>query len=251
MTTNFFSYKNRKIAYSFSKNSPNRDDLLIVFLGGFMSDMNGTKANFLFNYCKNNKHDFLKFDYSGHGSSEGNFNDFCISDWKEESLEIIKFFSKGSVIIIGSSMGGWIALIIANILSEINGIICIAAAPDFTEDKIFKDLSIEEKELLFSKGFIEKPSNFSDSPYIFTKKLIDDGRKNLIMNKSLNFNFCVRLLQGTADNEVDLSTALKLLKKINCNDINLTLVKNANHQFSDNRCLNLIEEKLSEIIKIS
>ena len=121
MTTNFFSYKNRKIAYSFSKNSPNHDDLLIVFLGGFMSDMNGTKANFLFNYCKNNKHDFLKFDYSGHGSSEGNFNDFCISDWKEESLEIIKFFSKGSVIIIGSSMGGWIALIIANILSEING----------------------------------------------------------------------------------------------------------------------------------
>ena len=251
MSTNYFSYKNRNIAYSYSKNSSNKNDFLIVFLGGFMSNMEGTKANFLYEYCKKNNYNFLKFDYSGHGLSGGNFNDFCISDWKEETLEIIKFFSKGSVILIGSSMGGWIGLIVGNILSEIKGLICIAAAPDFTEDKIFKNLSVEQIKILTSQGYIEMPSNFSGSPYIFTKKLFDDGKKNLIMKKSLQFDFPVRLLHGTNDNEVDISTSLKLLKKIKCNDIDLTLVKNADHQFSDYKCLNLIKDKLIEIIEIN
>ena len=127
--------------------------------------------------------------------------------------------------------------------------ICIAAAPDFTKDKIWKGFTQIQKKEIHSNGFVELPSNYPDSPYIITKKLILDGEKNLIGKKPIKLEFPVRLLQGTSDKEVDLSTALELLNNIRCDDIDLTLVKNADHQFSDFRSLEKIKDKINELLK--
>lgn len=251
MKTKFLTINKRKIAYSLSINALNPSDPVIVFLGGFMSNMDGTKALFLDKFCKKNKLNFLRFDYSGHGKSSGSFKDFCISDWKNDTLGVINSLINGPVVLIGSSMGGWISLIISKHLKNIIGMICIAAAPDFTKDKIWKGFTKAQKKEIKSNGFVELPSSYPDSPYLITHKLIIDGEKNLIGDKLIKLEFPVRLLQGTSDKEVDLSTALKLLKNIRCDDIDLTLVKNADHQFSNFRSLEKIKDKVKEILRFN
>ncbi len=251
MKTRFLTINKRKIAYSLSINLPNSNKPIIVFLGGFMSNMEGTKALFLEKFCNKNNLNFLRFDYSGHGKSGGSFKDFCISDWKDDTLGVINGLTNGPIILIGSSMGGWISLLVSKTLKNVVGMVCIAAAPDFTKEMIWKSFTQIQKKEIHSKGFVELPSSYPESPYIITKKLIVDGEKNLIGNKPIKLEFPVRLLQGTSDKEVDLSTALKLLRNIKCDDIELTLVKNADHQFSDFRSLEKIEDKVKEILKFN
>lgn len=222
----------------------------VVFLGGFKSNMEGTKALALENFCSKEERDYLRFDYSGHGCSSGEFNNLCISDWLEDSLNIIKELTKGPQILVGSSMGGWISLLLAEqVPQKIHAFVGIAAAPDFTEEGFWKDFTKDQKEKLSEQGYIDLPSAYEDGPYRITKQLIDDGRKNLIFGKKKTYGFPVRLFQGTADVDVKINVALKLLEEITCPNIRLTLIKGADHSFSSEECLMAICDSIQAISK--
>ena len=222
----------------------------VVFLGGFKSDMDGTKAVHLQAWARANGRAFLRMDYSGHGKSAGDFLDGCIGDWTDDAFATISALVQGPAVLVGSSMGGWIALNLAlKLKSKIAGLVGIAAAPDFTEDSMWAGFDDAQRAELAQNGQIALPSEYSDAPYIITRKLIDDGRRNLVLRAPLRLSFPVRLLQGTADADVDMSTALRLLDHADGDDIRLTLVKGADHRFSTAECLALIEKSLSEVLQ--
>ncbi len=229
--------ENRRIAY---RQNPG-DGPVIVFLGGFKSDMNGTKATFLEGWARAQGRGFLRFDYSGHGQSEGDFQNGSIGDWAADATAVITKLTTGKVILVGSSMGGWISLLLARRMPErVAGLVGVAAAPDFTEDMMWAGFSEAERETLVRDGRLELPSEYEDGPYVITKRMIDDGRNNLVLRTPLNLPFPVRLLQGTADRDVEVSVALRLLDHAEGNDIRLTLVKGADHRFSTALNLRLI-----------
>jgi pimeloyl-ACP methyl ester carboxylesterase len=219
----------------------------VVFLGGFRSDMEGTKALHLEAWARARGRAFLRFDYSGHGQSSGAFEDGAIGDWAEDAEAAIEALTEGSQILVGSSMGGWIALLLARRRPErIAGLVGIAAAPDFTAT-MEAALTEADRSDLATHGRIERPTDYAPEPYIFTRRLFEDGRSNRVLDAPLNLPFPVRLLQGTADTDVDLSVALRLLDHATGPDIRLTLVKGADHRFSSPACLSLIERSVEEI----
>ncbi len=219
----------------------------IVFLGGFMSDMDGTKAVHLEAAARARGRAFLRLDYSGHGASSGTFEEGCITDWTADAMAAIEALTEGPQILIGSSMGGWIALLIARALPEwITGLVTIAAAPDFTENSMWAGMNDIERAKLMREGRIFMPSDY-DAPYTITRHLIEDGRKNLVLRDPLELPFPVRFLQGTADSDVDVSVALSLLNHASGTDMRLTLVDGADHRFSTPDCLALIEAALDEV----
>ncbi len=219
----------------------------IVFLGGFMSDMQGTKAVHLEAAAIARGRAFLRLDYSGHGASSGAFEQGCISDWAADAVAVIEAQATGPQILIGSSMGGWIALLIARLMPErVAGLVTIAAAPDFTEDSMWAGLNDIERAKLMREGRIFLPSDY-DAPYTITRRLIEDGRRNLVLRGSLELPFPVRFLQGTADKDVDMSVSLSLLDHAKGPDMRLTLVDGADHSFSAPDCLSLIEAALDEV----
>lgn len=219
----------------------------VVFLGGFRSDMMGSKAAHLAGWAAQQNRPFLRFDYSGHGQSGGAFVDGCIGDWFADAHDIITARTKGPQILVGSSMGGWISLLIArDAAAKVAGLVGIAAAPDFTEDSMWDGFSDAQKAELAAKGAVQIPSDYGD-PYTITRKLIEDGRQNLVLRAPLNLPFPVRLLQGTADTDVPISVALRLLDHASGADIRLTLVKGADHRFSSVECLGLITQTLETL----
>jgi pimeloyl-ACP methyl ester carboxylesterase len=219
----------------------------VVFLGGFRSDMEGTKALHLETWARGQGRAFLRFDYSGHGQSSGRFEDGAIGDWAEDAIAAITALTEGPQILVGSSMGGWIALLVARTLpGRIAGLVGIAAAPDFTAT-MWGELTEDERRRLDTEGRIEQPSDYAPDPYVFTRRLFEDGRRNLVLDAPLALPFPVRLLQGTADTDVDVSVALRLLGHADGLDIRLTLVKGADHRFSTPDCLALIEASVTDI----
>ena len=219
----------------------------IVFLGGLKSDMEGTKALHLEAWARAEGRAFLRFDYSGHGISSHTFEEGCIGDWHEDTLAVIDALTDGPVVPVGSSMGGWQALLLARARPErIRGLVTIAAAPDFTEDGYWAGFSDEQKRRLAEDGRVELPSDYMD-PYIVTRRMIENGRENLVLRTPLALPFPVRCLQGTADTAVSTQTALRLLDHADCPDMRLLLVKEADHRFSDGACLDLIEAAVSEV----
>ncbi len=220
----------------------------VVFLGGFRSDMDGTKALHLEAWARARGRAFLRFDYSGHGQSGGRFEDGAIGDWAEDSAAALEALTEGPQILVGSSMGGWIALLLARSMpARVAGLVGIAAAPDFTEDSIWAGATEAQRAEMMRAGFISLPSDYSDEPYIFTRRLVEDGRRHLVLRAPLPLPCPVRLLQGTADADVPVSVALRLLEHAEGPDIRLTLVKGADHRFSSPDCLTLIETALAEI----
>ncbi|MBL3574991.1 alpha/beta hydrolase [Rhodovulum sulfidophilum] len=220
----------------------------IVFLGGFMSDMEGTKATHLEAWARAQGRAFLRFDYSGHGQSSGRFDEGAIGDWAADARAALGALSEGPQVLVGSSMGGWIALLLARALPErVAGLVGIAAAPDFTEDSMWAGFSDAQRAELTETGRVELPSAYADSPYVITRRLIEDGRRNLVLRDPLAFGFPVRLLQGTADEDVETRVALRLLERIEAEDLRLTLVKGADHRFSTPETLALIESAILEI----
>ncbi|MBL3586866.1 alpha/beta hydrolase [Rhodovulum sulfidophilum] len=220
----------------------------IVFLGGFMSDMEGTKATHLEAWARAQGRAFLRFDYSGHGQSSGRFDEGAIGDWAADARAALGALSEGPQVLVGSSMGGWIALLLARALPErVAGLVGIAAAPDFTEDSMWAGFSDAQRAELTETGRVELPSAYADSPYVITRRLIEDGRRNLVLRDPLTFGFPVRLLQGTADEDVETRVALRLLERIETEDLRLTLVKGADHRFSTPETLALIESAILEI----
>ncbi|WP_103332980.1 alpha/beta hydrolase [Pseudotabrizicola formosa] len=221
----------------------------VVFLGGFKSDMGGTKALFLHDWAAAQGRAFLRFDYSGHGQSSGAFLEGAIGDWSEDALAAITSLTTGPQILVGSSMGGWIALLVAKALAQrVAGFVGIAAAPDFTEDSMWAGFTPAQRQTLEDEGRVELPSDYADQPYIITRRLIEDGRRHLVLRAALDLPFPVRLLQGTADTDVPPSVALRLMDHATSPDLRLTLVKGADHRFSTPECLNLIPQAITDIL---
>lgn len=222
----------------------------IVFLGGFKSDKEGTKALALEAYARAKGRAFLRFDYSGHGSSSGEFRDGCIGDWYADAWAAIAALTVGPQVLVGSSMGGWIALLLARSQPErVAGLVTIAAAPDFTEDSMWAGFSNDQRTDLEGRGFVELPSAYSEAPYVITRRLIEDGRQHLVLRTSLALPFPARFLQGTADEDVPVAVALRLLDHAAGPDIRLTLVKDADHRFSTPECLRLVERAVEEVLE--
>lgn len=220
----------------------------VVFLGGFKSDMEGSKAIFLQEWAESHGHGFLRFDYSGHGQSSGEFTEGCIGDWAQDATDIVSALTKGPLVIVGSSMGGWIALLLARAMpARLQALVGIAAAPDFTEDSLWAGLDEGQRATVMREGQIGLPSEYADSPYIFTRHLIEDGRNQRVLLDQLNLPFPVRLLQGTADASVKLSVPLRIIEHATGPDIRLTLVKGVDHRFSTPECLALIAETLDSL----
>lgn len=248
MTTFLTTRQGRHIAYHRTEGrGPG-----VVFLGGFRSDMSGSKALFLQSWAKATGRAFLRFDYSGHGASHGAFVDGAIGDWRDDAAEVIKAATDGPQILVGSSMGGWISLLLARDMpSRVAGLVGIAAAPDFTERMWETEFPPADRARLLQDGVLHRPSDYSDEPYPITRRLIEDGRQNLVLDKPLVLPFPVRLLQGTADTDVPPSVALGLLDHIDCPDLRLTLVKDADHRFSTPDCLGLITGTVEDVLRIA
>ncbi len=219
----------------------------VVFLGGFKSDMGGTKAVFLEEWARAQGRAFLRFDYSGHGESSEAFTDGAIGDWFEDACAALGLLA-GKVVLVGSSMGGWISLLVARAMPErVAGLVTIAAAPDFTEDSMWAGFSDAQKAELMA-GQVALPSEYGE-PYIITRRLIEEGRTRLVLRDPLPLPFPVRFLQGTADADVDMSVALRLLDHATGPDMRLTLVKGADHRFSDDTCLELIGAAVTDVLE--
>ena len=220
----------------------------VVFLGGFKSDMEGTKAIYLQEWAKTNGRAFLRFDYSGHGQSSGDFVDGCIGEWAQDAMDAIATLTEGPQVLVGSSMGGWISLLVCRAMPlKVHGLVGIAAAPDFTEDSMWASFNESQRRMINDNGQLELPSEYSDEPYIITKKLIEEGRNQLVLRAPLSLPFPVRFLQGTEDADVDQSVALRLLDHASGEDIRLTLVKGANHSFSTPECLTTITDAIGQV----
>ena len=233
----------RRIAYHLSA----RAGPGIVFLGGFRSDMEGTKAIHLEHWAKAQGRAFLRFDYSGHGQSSGLFEEGAIGDWAADAVAAVQGLTEGPQILVGSSMGGWISLLLARSLPrKVAGLVTIAAAPDFTEDSMWAGFDVDQRAALQDVGQVALPSEYGD-PLVITRRMIEDGRNHLVLRAPLLLPFPVRMLQGTADADVDQAVALRLLAHATGGDIRLTLVKGADHRFSDPACLDLITAAVTEV----
>ncbi|MEM6307301.1 MAG: alpha/beta hydrolase [Pseudomonadota bacterium] len=234
----------RKIAYHRSQGSGSG----VVFLGGFMSDMDGTKAVHLEGWCRAQGRAFLRFDYSGHGQSSERFIDGCIGDWAEDAYQAITHLTKGPQLLVGSSMGGWISLLMAKrIPDRMAGLVTIAAAPDFTEDGFGATFDRDTRAVLQETGVVDVPSDYG-APYPITQRLIKDGRDHLVLRAPLHLPCPTRFLQGDCDADVSVETANRLFAHVTGDNVQLTMVKGADHRFSDDRCLRLTETAISEIL---
>lgn len=234
--------QNRQIAYHKTEGT----GPTVIFLGGFKSDMAGTKAVWLENWCRTRGRGFLRFDYSGHGVSSGRFEEGCIGDWAEDAEEVIRATCQGPLVLVGSSMGGWISLLLTRRLSDIAGLVTIAAAPDFTEDGYWAGFNETQRAQVMEQGYFDVPSDYGD-PYRITRRLIEDGRTQLVLRSPLPLPFPVRCLQGTEDAAVSRETALRLLDHAESPDMTLTLLKGADHSFSAPDCLPLIARAIKEV----
>jgi pimeloyl-ACP methyl ester carboxylesterase len=225
----------------------------IVWLGGYRSDMLGTKAETLSDWAIGQGRAFLRHDYSGHGESGGAFVDGTISKWLGESLAVISRFTKGKQILVGSSMGAWIALRMVQELrkagdSRIAGLVLLAPAPDFTAELIEPALTTAQKRDLTEKGFFEEPSDYSAEPNIYTRALIEDGRANRVMTGPIDTHCPVHILQGLADPDVPSSHALKLVSLLPADDVTLSLIPHGDHRLSRRQDLDMLVRAVDAMV---
>jgi pimeloyl-ACP methyl ester carboxylesterase len=205
----------------------------VVFLGGFRSDMTGTKAMALEAWAHATGHAYLRFDYLGHGQSSGRFEDGTIGRWRDDSLEAIDRLTEGKLVLVGSSMGGWLSLLVAAARPErLAGLVLIAAAPDFTERMLFEKLSAGDRATLEREGRLERPSQYSSEPSVFTWKLIEEGRNHLVLDKPLVLPCPVRLLHGQSDPDVPWEHSLQIARHIEAPEVITTFVKGGDHRLS-------------------
>lgn len=205
----------------------------ILWLGGFKSDMTGTKATALDAWAARRGHACTRFDYFGHGASSGDFREGTISRWRDDALAVLDEVCEGPQILVGSSMGGWIATLAALARPErVTAILYIAPAPDFTEDLMWKEMPEEARAAIMEKGEYLSPSEYGPDPYPITRALIEDGRKNLVLGGPIPIRVPVRVLQGMADPDVPWPHAMRLVEKLESQDVVVALVKAGDHRLS-------------------
>ncbi len=216
----------------------------LVFLGGYRSDMTGTKATHLDEWAATHDVSLLRFDYRGHGASDGDFRDYCIGDWLDDALLVIDTLTTGDIILIGSSMGGWIGLLVAKLRAgRIKGFIGIAAAPDFTDWVWNNNMIAAERALCKIQGYINTPDGDT-----LTYKIFEDGAQHLVFDKPLNLPFPVTLLQGKKDSEVPYQLAQKLAAHITPNPATLVLVDDGDHRLSRKQDLDMLDDVLEKLM---
>lgn len=204
-----------------------------VWLGGFKSDMSGTKAQALAEWARGRDQGFLRFDYSGHGQSGGRFEERVLSDWLNDALAVIDGQSQGPLVLVGSSMGGWIACLAARERPQrLRGLLLIAPAADFTERLLWASLDAGARQRILETGRFERPSDYGPDPYVITRALIEDGRRHLIMGGPIPFDGPVRILQGARDPDVPHEHAQALASLIRAQDIRFDLVADGDHRLS-------------------
>ena len=206
----------------------------VVFLGGFRSDMSGSKALALDAWCQARGQAFVRFDYFGHGASAGDFTDGTIGRWSEDALAVLDTVTRGPQVLVGSSMGGWIMVLAALARPErVVGLLGVAVAPDFTEDLIPNSLTADQKKVLARDGVVHMASDHGDEPTPVTQDLIEDGRRHLVLRRPLNLDLPVRLIHGMNDSDVPWQTSLHLAQMLTGADVEITLVKDGDHRLSD------------------
>jgi len=216
----------------------------LFWLGGYKSDMTGTKAQALAEWAERQGRACVRFDYSGHGESEGAFTDGTIGRWLAESLAVFEACCRGPQILVGSSMGGWLALLLVRALSRraksspapgaasVAGLVLIAPAVDFTEELMWKRFTPEIKRELDETGVWARPSAYSDEPYLVTRQLIEEGRNHLLLGGMIETGCPVRILQGVEDPDVPWQHAKALVARLPHDDVALTLIKDGDHRLS-------------------
>jgi pimeloyl-ACP methyl ester carboxylesterase len=205
----------------------------VVFLGGFRSDMTGTKALALEGICQGRGQAYLRLDYAGHGESDGAFVDGTIGSWRDDALAVIEGATAGPLILVGSSMGGWIALLLALALQDrVQGLIGIAAAPDFTDKLMWANFSKDQRRAIIEDGATELASDYSDEPSIITRAMIDDGKTLNLLDGEIALQIPVRLIHGLQDQDVPAEWAMKIAGQLAGDDVEVTLVKGGDHSLS-------------------
>ncbi len=231
----------------------------VIFLGGFKSDMSGTKAIFLEDFCVERGIPFIRFDYQGHGESSGDFLDGSIGRWRDDAVSIIDEAtdSDEKIILIGSSLGGWIMLLAALARPErIESLIGIAPAPDFTENLIWDKLKKEEQNIIMNEGVYNLPSEYCDSPdvepepYPITKKLIIDARDHLLLHDEIKLDCKIDLIHGMKDFDVPYEISIKISEKVTSDNVTIYYQKNGDHRMSSPESLKLIKNVLIDALAL-
>lgn len=221
----------------------------IVFLGGFASDMTGTKALTLEAFAKARGQAFLRFDYQGHGQSSGAFVDGSIGLWRSDALAVIDAQTEGPQILVGSSMGGWMMLLTAVARPErVAGLVGIAPAPDFTEDLMWPNFTEEVRETLRRDGIHREPTAYGEEPYTITMKLIEEGRNHLLLRDRLAIAAPIRLLHGMADPDVPYQLSLRIAEHVESEDVQVHLIKDGDHRLSTDRDLAILTATIAAMI---
>jgi pimeloyl-ACP methyl ester carboxylesterase len=221
----------------------------VVFLGGFMSDMSGTKATALDAFCRARGQAFLRFDYFGHGRSSGDFAEATVGRWKDDALCVLDSLTAGPQVLVGSSLGGWIMLLVARERpARVKALIGIAAAPDATENLMWNRFAPELQASILRDGQARIPSAYGEAGYLITRKLIEDGRKHLLMGKPIPISSPVRLIHGMRDADVPYRVSVELAEKLQSEEVRIELVKDGDHRLSRDQDLALLTRTLESLL---
>jgi pimeloyl-ACP methyl ester carboxylesterase len=206
----------------------------VIFLGGFRSDMTGTKAIALEQACTERGRAFVRFDYFGHGQSGGKFTDGTIARWRDDAIAVLDAISDGPQVLVGSSMGGWLMLLVALARPErVAGLVGIAAAPDFTEDLMWSGFDSSIRTTLETEGVYLEPSSYDPEPTPITMRLIEDGREHLVLRQPIPFSGPVRLVHGMDDPDVPWQHSVRTAEALTSRDVAVTLIKGGDHRLSE------------------
>lgn len=224
----------------------------IVFLGGLMSDRQGKKALFLESYARKNGLNFVRFDYFGHGDSDAKFQECGLDDWLESALLIIDQLTSGKVILVGSSLGGWISYLVTLLRSDVVvALLSLAPAPDFTENLMWDIFSDDVKDKINNGDVYTLPSDYCDGGYPITKKLIESGRKHLLLrgDGEVGINVPTTIIHGMKDRDVPFEYSIKLARKVATDEVRLVLLKDSDHSLSSHGDLGVVGAELDLISK--
>jgi pimeloyl-ACP methyl ester carboxylesterase len=235
-----------RLAYRYQKGAAPT----VVFCPGFLSDMTGSKAEALSRWCAERGQAFLRFDYAGHGQSDGKAEDGTIEIWQDDTLALLDALTDGPLLLVGSSMGGWISLLAALARPErVRGLLLIAPAPDFTDWGMTQKFTADQLQELEQKGRVAIPSQYGPEPYVYTRDLLAAGARCRLLDRPIALQFPVRILHGQQDPDVPWQLSLTLAEKLQSADVQLSLVKDGDHRLSRPQDIDLMTRTLSEMLQ--
>lgn len=224
----------------------------VVFIHGLMSDMDGGKAVHAEAHCQAQGRPFVRFDQYGHGQSSGAFPDGSVGRWAEDTVAVLDHLTEGPQVLVGSSCGGWLMLLAALARPDrVAGLLGIAPAPDFTEDLSWPSLTPDQQEAVTREGRVEVPNPYSDDPYVYSKRLFDDGRRNLLLRDAIGIRCPVRILHGQQDEAVPWDRSLTLMDRLETTDVACTFIKSGDHRLSEPADLDRLSRTLDEVLALA